>query len=73
MGLLLEPEGKHVTSNKLQDRLKKEMETNIAMKMEVLGDSSFKVSGRGELQIGILAENMRREALMSFYLLVQRL
>ncbi len=60
-GPLAGTEGKHVTSNKLQDRLKKEMETNIAMKMEVLGDSSFKVSGRGELQIGILAENMRRE------------
>ncbi len=37
------------------------METNIAMRMVSLGDTSFKVSGRGELQIGILAENMRRE------------
>jgi GTP-binding protein len=54
-------EGDHVTSNKIKDRLEKEMETNIAMKMEPLGDSTFKVSGRGELQIGILAENMRRE------------
>ena len=54
-------EGKHVTSNKISERLAKEMETNIAMKMEPLGDASFKVSGRGELQIGILAENMRRE------------
>ncbi len=54
-------EGKHVTSNKIRERLEKEMETNIAMRMEPLGDTSFKVSGRGELQIGILAENMRRE------------
>ncbi|NPA28142.1 MAG: translational GTPase TypA, partial [Epsilonproteobacteria bacterium] len=54
-------EGEHVTSNKIKERLEKEMETNIAMRMEPLGDSTFKVSGRGELQIGILAENMRRE------------
>ena len=60
-GPLAGTEGKHVTSNKLRERLEKEMETNIAMKMEPLGDASFKVSGRGELQIGILAENMRRE------------
>jgi len=60
-GPLAGTEGKHVTSNKLRDRLEKEMETNIAMKMEPMGDASFKVSGRGELQIGILAENMRRE------------
>jgi len=60
-GPLAGTEGKHVTSNKLRDRLEKEMETNIAMRMEPMGDASFKVSGRGELQIGILAENMRRE------------
>ncbi len=60
-GPLAGTEGKHVTSNKIRERLEKEMETNIAMKMEPLGDASFKVSGRGELQIGILAENMRRE------------
>ncbi len=60
-GPLAGTEGKHVTSNKIRDRLEKEMETNIAMRMEPLGDASFKVSGRGELQIGILAENMRRE------------
>jgi GTP-binding protein len=60
-GPLAGTEGKHVTSNKIQERLEKEMETNIAMRMEPMGDASFKVSGRGELQIGILAENMRRE------------
>jgi GTP-binding protein len=54
-------EGKFVTANKLRERLEKEMETNIAMKLEQLGEGSFKVSGRGELQISILAENMRRE------------
>jgi GTP-binding protein len=60
-GPLAGQEGKHVTSNKIKERLEKEMETNIAMRMEPQGDASFKVSGRGELQIGILAENMRRE------------
>ncbi|MBT8343147.1 MAG: translational GTPase TypA, partial [Sulfurovum sp.] len=60
-GPLAGQEGKHVTSNKIKERLEKEMETNIAMRMEPMGDASFKVSGRGELQIGILAENMRRE------------
>jgi len=60
-GPLAGQEGKHVTSNKIKERLEKEMETNIAMRMEPMGEASFKVSGRGELQIGILAENMRRE------------
>ncbi|MEY4504841.1 MAG: hypothetical protein RL154_1137 [Pseudomonadota bacterium] len=54
-------EGKSVTSNKIKDRLEFEMNTNIAMKLEVEGEGKFKVSGRGELQITILAENMRRE------------
>ncbi|WP_373035749.1 translational GTPase TypA [Sulfurimonas sp.] len=54
-------EGKHVTSNKLRDRLEAEMNTNVAMKLEVVGEGKFKVSGRGELQITVLAENMRRE------------
>ncbi len=54
-------EGKHVTANKLKERLEKEMQTNIAMKTEELGEGKFKVSGRGELQITILAENLRRE------------
>ncbi len=54
-------EGKHVTANKLKDRLLKEMQTNIAMKCEEMGEGKFKVSGRGELQVTILAENLRRE------------
>ncbi len=54
-------EGKNITATKLRDRLLKEMETNIAMRIEELGEGKFKVSGRGELQIAILAENLRRE------------
>jgi GTP-binding protein len=54
-------EGKFVTSNKIQERLDAEMNTNIAMSYEQIGEGKFKVNGRGELQITILAENMRRE------------
>ena len=54
-------DGKYVTSNKIAERLEAEMKTNIAMKYESEGEGKFKVSGRGELQITILAENMRRE------------
>lgn len=60
-GPLAGTEGKHVTSNKIDERLQNEMKTNIAMKYENIGEGKFKVSGRGELQITILAENMRRE------------
>jgi GTP-binding protein len=54
-------DGKFVTSNKIAERLESEMKTNIAMRYENAGEGKFKVSGRGELQITILAENMRRE------------
>lgn len=54
-------EGKFVTSNKISERLENEIKTNIAMRYESAGEGKFKVSGRGELQITILAENMRRE------------
>ena len=54
-------EGKHVTSNKIQERLEAEMTTNVAMRFERIGEGKFRVSGRGELQITVLAENMRRE------------
>ena len=60
-GPLSGTEGKYVTSNKLDERLESEMKTNIAMRYENIGEGKFKVSGRGELQITILAENMRRE------------
>ncbi|KAF3782827.1 GTP-binding TypA/BipA-like protein [Nymphaea thermarum] len=55
-------EGKHVTSRKLRDRLYRELERNLAMKVED-GESAdtFIVSGRGTLHITILIENMRRE------------
>lgn len=54
-------EGKNVTANKIRERLEFEMNTNIAMKLAAAGEGKFEVSGRGELQITVLAENMRRE------------
>ena len=44
-------EGKFVTSNKIQERLEAEMNTNIAMNYAQIGEGKFKVNGRGELQI----------------------
>jgi GTP-binding protein len=56
-------EGKFVTSRNLRDRLYKELETNVALKVEPSeeGAESFLVSGRGELHLGVLIETMRRE------------
>ena len=55
-------EGDHVTSRKIRDRLDKELESNVALKVEDAGDSdSVKVSGRGLMHLGILIETMRRE------------
>lgn len=55
-------EGKFVTSRNILDRLNKELVHNVALKVEETGDpDKFKVSGRGELHLGILIENMRRE------------
>ncbi len=55
-------EGAHVTSRKLKDRLEREILTNVAIRLEPTDSAeSFKVSGRGELQLAILIEMMRRE------------
>ena len=55
-------EGDYVTSRQIRDRLMRELETNVALRVED-GDSAekFLVSGRGELHLGILIETMRRE------------
>ena len=55
-------EGKFVTSRNIRDRLFKEVETNVAMRVEETDSAdTFKVSGRGELHLSILIETMRRE------------
>ncbi|WAS06653.1 translational GTPase TypA [Gloeomargaritales cyanobacterium VI4D9] len=55
-------EGKFVTSRQLRERLMRELETNVALRVEEAETTdSFLVSGRGELHLGILIETMRRE------------
>ena len=55
-------DGKKVQSRVIRDRLMKEAEVNVAIKIaDTPGGDAFEVSGRGELQMGVLIENMRRE------------
>jgi len=55
-------EGKFLTSRQIRDRLQKELQHNVALKVEDTDDpDKFKVSGRGELHLSVLIENMRRE------------
>jgi len=55
-------EGKFVTTRQIRDRLEKELQHNVALKVEDTGDpDKFRVSGRGELHLSVLIENMRRE------------
>ena len=55
-------EGKNVTSRQVRDRLFRELETNVALRVDETEEADkFAVAGRGELHLGILIENMRRE------------
>ena len=54
-------EGQFTTSRQLEDRLIKELETNLSLKLEKLESGKFKMSGKGELHLAILLETIRRE------------
>jgi GTP-binding protein len=55
-------DGKYITSRQIRERLQRELQHNVALRVEETDDPDrFRVSGRGELHLGILIENMRRE------------
>ncbi|MFH1648508.1 MAG: translational GTPase TypA [Patescibacteria group bacterium] len=54
-------EGKLLTSSKILERIKRELQTNVAMKFKVAEDGKFVLSGRGELHLSVFLENLRRE------------
>lgn len=54
-------EGKFVTARQILDRIKKELETNISMRLEIAPDGNFILSGRGELHLSVFIETLRRE------------
>ena len=54
-------EGQFTTSRQIQKRLEEELESNLSLRLEILNNGKFKISGRGELHLAILLETLRRE------------